>query len=235
MRVEVDLDRCVGHGICESIAQDVFEMQDYGTVRIEGDEQPESDRDRMQQAVTQCPAAALRLMDWSRKSICGCGIREITTRNAISRAWDAGVALRQGSPSALITCSELDPLRDEAVDYAVRLMRSGVAVELHVFPGTCHGFDAFVPNWPVTRQLYEIQGAALLRAFMNDHSWSIRCAIHDQFWRTHDQLPVSLHAREKRSFTWASQLNLTKKRCAVQIRFHVRGFAQPGGWFHHCT
>jgi ferredoxin len=63
MRVEVDLDRCVGHGICESIAQDVFEVQDHGTVRIEGDEQPESDRDRMQQAVTQCPAAALRVMD----------------------------------------------------------------------------------------------------------------------------------------------------------------------------
>jgi len=63
MRVEVDLDRCTGHGICESIAEDVFEVQDDGTVRIDGDEQPESDRDRMQQAVTQCPAAALRLFD----------------------------------------------------------------------------------------------------------------------------------------------------------------------------
>jgi len=63
MRVEVDLDKCTGHGICESIAEDVFEVQDDGTVRIEGDEQPESDRDRMQQAVTQCPAAALRLVD----------------------------------------------------------------------------------------------------------------------------------------------------------------------------
>ncbi len=63
MRVEVDLDKCTGHGICESIAEDVFEVQDDGTVRIEGDEQPESDRDRMQRAVTQCPAAALRLID----------------------------------------------------------------------------------------------------------------------------------------------------------------------------
>jgi ferredoxin len=63
MRVEVDLDRCTGHGICESIAEDVFEVQDDGTVRIDEAEQPESDRDRMQQAVTQCPAAALRLVD----------------------------------------------------------------------------------------------------------------------------------------------------------------------------
>ena len=32
MRVEVDLDKCTGHGICESIAEDVFEVQDDGTV-----------------------------------------------------------------------------------------------------------------------------------------------------------------------------------------------------------
>ena len=69
-----------------------------------------------------------------------------------------------GLPSTLITCSELDPLRDEAVDYARRLMSAGVATELHVFPGTCHGFDAFVPDWEMCQQLFDIQGAALRRA-----------------------------------------------------------------------
>ncbi|WP_102144504.1 ferredoxin [Mycobacterium hubeiense] len=63
MRVEVDITKCTGHGICESIAEDVFEVQDDGTVTIHGNDRPESDRDRMQQAVTQCPAAALRLVD----------------------------------------------------------------------------------------------------------------------------------------------------------------------------
>jgi ferredoxin len=63
VRVEVDLDRCTGHGICESIAEDVFEVQDDGIVQICDGERPETDRDRMQQAVTQCPAAALRLTD----------------------------------------------------------------------------------------------------------------------------------------------------------------------------
>ncbi|MDT5234599.1 MAG: ferredoxin [Mycobacterium sp.] len=63
MRVEVDLDKCTGHGICESIAEDVFEVQDDGIVQIHDNERPESDRGRMQQAVTQCPAAALRLTD----------------------------------------------------------------------------------------------------------------------------------------------------------------------------
>ena len=63
MRVEVDLDKCTGHGICESIAEDVFEVQDDGTVHIDDSQRPESDRERMQQAVTQCPAAALRLVN----------------------------------------------------------------------------------------------------------------------------------------------------------------------------
>nr|WP_090338811.1 ferredoxin [Mycolicibacterium malmesburyense]CRL66810.1 ferredoxin [Mycolicibacterium malmesburyense] len=63
MRVEVDLDKCTGHGICESIAEEVFEVRDDGIVLIHEPERPESDRDRMQRAVTQCPAAALRLVD----------------------------------------------------------------------------------------------------------------------------------------------------------------------------
>ncbi|MBJ7336615.1 ferredoxin [Mycolicibacterium sp.] len=63
MRVEVDLSRCTGHGICESIADDVFEVQDDGSVLIHDAERPEGDRDRMRQAVIQCPAAALRLVD----------------------------------------------------------------------------------------------------------------------------------------------------------------------------
>lgn len=61
MRVEVDLAKCTGHGICESLAEDVFEVSDEGWVHIHGDDRPESDRERLQQAVTQCPAAALRL------------------------------------------------------------------------------------------------------------------------------------------------------------------------------
>jgi ferredoxin len=63
MRIEVDLGKCTGHGICESIAEDVFEVDDDGSVRIHGDQRPESDRERMQQAVTQCPAAALSMVE----------------------------------------------------------------------------------------------------------------------------------------------------------------------------
>ena len=68
-------------------------------------------------------------------------------------------------PTAFITCSDIDPLRDEALDYALRLLRAGVATELHVFAGTCHGFDSLLPDWEVAGQLFALQGRALRRAF----------------------------------------------------------------------
>ena len=74
------------------------------------------------------------------------------------------IAELYGVASALITCSELDPLRDEALDYALRLMWAGVATELHVFPGTCHGFDSLLPEWETSQRLFDLQGAALRRA-----------------------------------------------------------------------
>ncbi len=63
MRIVVDLEKCVGHGICETIAEDVFEVGDGGFVLIAAPERPESDRERMAQAVAQCPAGALSLTD----------------------------------------------------------------------------------------------------------------------------------------------------------------------------
>jgi acetyl esterase len=37
--------------------------------------------------------------------------------------------------------TELDQLRDEGVEYAMRLLHAGVSVELHQFAGAFHGFD----------------------------------------------------------------------------------------------
>jgi len=68
-------------------------------------------------------------------------------------------------PTTFITCSDIDPLRDEALDYALRLLRAGIATELHVFAGTCHGFDSLLPDWEVAEQLFALQGRALRRAF----------------------------------------------------------------------
>jgi acetyl esterase/lipase len=68
-------------------------------------------------------------------------------------------------PTALITCAEIDPFRDEALDYALRLIRAGVSSELHVFPRTCHGFDSLLPDWSVSEELFALQGRALRRVW----------------------------------------------------------------------
>ncbi|HWF29485.1 MAG TPA: alpha/beta hydrolase fold domain-containing protein, partial [Mycobacterium sp.] len=68
-------------------------------------------------------------------------------------------------PPALITCAEIDPFRDEAVDYALRLLRAGVSTELQVFARTCHGFDSLLPDWDASQRLFALQGDALARAF----------------------------------------------------------------------
>lgn len=65
MDVAVDLTKCTGHGICESIAEDVFEVQDDGSVVIDHEQAAGLDRATLAQAVTQCPAAALKLLDES--------------------------------------------------------------------------------------------------------------------------------------------------------------------------
>lgn len=72
-----------------------------------------------------------------------------------------------GLPPALITCAEIDPFRDEAVDYALRLLRAGVSAELHVFARACHGFDSLLPDWAGSQRLFELQGHALASALHN--------------------------------------------------------------------
>jgi acetyl esterase len=69
-----------------------------------------------------------------------------------------------GVASTLITCSELDPLRDEAISYAQRLLWAGVATQLWVIPGTCHGFDSMAPEWTTSESLFALQGEALRQA-----------------------------------------------------------------------
>ena len=51
-----------------------------------------------------------------------------------------------GLPVTYIVVAEEDPLRDQALDFARRLLGAGVSVDLRLFAGTYHGFDVVAPN-----------------------------------------------------------------------------------------
>jgi ferredoxin len=58
-RVEVDLDLCQGHAMCELEAPDYFSVPRRGKVEILDAEPPDDARDEIERAVDMCPTQAL--------------------------------------------------------------------------------------------------------------------------------------------------------------------------------
>ncbi|WP_030817086.1 alpha/beta hydrolase [Streptomyces sp. NRRL F-2799] len=56
-----------------------------------------------------------------------------------------------GLPPAFLDVGSAETFRDEVVEYASRIWRSGGVAELHVWPGGFHGFDAFAPEAAVSK------------------------------------------------------------------------------------
>lgn len=54
-----------------------------------------------------------------------------------------------GMPPTCVVACEYDPLRDEAIDFARRLMKAEVPTELYVLPRMTHGFDLVPANLTV--------------------------------------------------------------------------------------
>ncbi|MGI5416413.1 alpha/beta hydrolase [Actinomadura luteofluorescens] len=67
-----------------------------------------------------------------------------------------------GLPRAYVLVPEHDPLRDEGLAYAHRLIVSGVPTELHHVPGACHGFDGIM-SARLGRLAFEEERAVLRR------------------------------------------------------------------------
>ncbi|MEO6652308.1 MAG: alpha/beta hydrolase fold domain-containing protein [Ilumatobacteraceae bacterium] len=62
-------------------------------------------------------------------------------RNPLAWPYHASVDDLSGLPPHVISVNELDPLRDEGLAYARRLLRAGVSVVSRTVNGTCHAGD----------------------------------------------------------------------------------------------
>lgn len=62
MKIHIDDDRCTGHGICEGLAEDIFEVGDDGLAHLLQDPTEER-RAVVEEAVQQCPTLALRIIE----------------------------------------------------------------------------------------------------------------------------------------------------------------------------
>lgn len=86
--------------------------------------------------------------------------REVSPYAAPTRA-----AQLEGLPPAYMYVGGLDPMRDENIQYASRLMQAGIPTELHVYPGAFHQFAVMAPTTTISRRAHEDLVASLKRAF----------------------------------------------------------------------
>lgn len=85
------------------------------------------------------------------------GIEGVSPYAAPARASDL-----TGLPPAFLSCGTLDLFAEEGIEYARRLIHSGVPTELHVYPRAIHGFD-LVPGNPLADAAVRDSRAALAR------------------------------------------------------------------------
>ncbi|MFX0577088.1 ferredoxin [Nocardia nepalensis] len=60
MRIIADRARCQGHGMCEALLPDLFQVDDTGKVRVLVEQVSETDRADARLAVDTCPVEALQ-------------------------------------------------------------------------------------------------------------------------------------------------------------------------------
>lgn len=72
---------------------------------------------------------------------------EVSPYAAPARATDLS-----GLPPTYTCVGDLDPFRDETIDYVTRLSQAGVPVEFHLYPGCFHGFEGLVPTADISQR-----------------------------------------------------------------------------------
>lgn len=69
-----------------------------------------------------------------------------------------------GLPPTYSCVGQLDPFRDETIEYMTRLANAGVEVEFHIYPGCFHAFEHIVPDAEVSQRAKNQYIQALKRA-----------------------------------------------------------------------
>jgi acetyl esterase/lipase len=113
-----------------------------------------------------CPMLDDRFGTPSSQELDGEGVWD---RNANTVGWTALLGERRGGPDVspyaaparatdlsglprtYLDSGSVETFRDEAIDYAQRLCQAGVSVDLHVWGGGFHGFDAMAPHAAISR------------------------------------------------------------------------------------
>jgi acetyl esterase/lipase len=90
--------------------------------------------------------AASNHTGWAASLGDSCGRDQLSPYAAVARAQDL-----RGLPPTYIEVGEVEVFRDEVMALAVRLMADDVSVELHVWSGATHGFDAYAPQAAVSQ------------------------------------------------------------------------------------
>jgi len=67
-------------------------------------------------------------------------------------------------PPAYIAVGSHEVFLDEDVEYALRLARAGIPVELHVYPRAFHGWDVLMPTAAISQRATADRNQALKRA-----------------------------------------------------------------------
>ncbi len=63
MKLHINYDRCTGHGICEGLAEDIFEVKDEGWVSLRNEQPDEGRRGELEEVVRECPTRAISIED----------------------------------------------------------------------------------------------------------------------------------------------------------------------------
>lgn len=69
-----------------------------------------------------------------------------------------------GLPPTYTCIGDLDPFRDETINYVARLRQAGVPTEFHLYPGCFHGFDVNTPQVEIGQRAQAEYVQALKRA-----------------------------------------------------------------------